>query len=281
VLILLSPAKTFDLHPAGTRAGGEGPSPHAVRPATLTQPRLLEHTEELVEEIAAIDVAQVARLMNTSDNLAAQAREYANDFELPHTPDNALPAVLAFHGEAYRGLAARGRLDTRDLTEAQKTLRILSGLYGVLRPLDLIQPYRLEMGTKLRTRRGTGLAEFWGERLTRLIASDLEDSPGEPTIVNLASKEYSSAIGLDGLEESVPGARVISPRFEDADARGRFSVVTVYAKRARGEMAAWLIQDRVRRASQVRGFTSGGYFFDDGASSPSVPVFRRRFADRP
>ncbi|MDO5496240.1 MAG: YaaA family protein [bacterium] len=278
MLILLSPAKTFDLSPAGTRAGNTGKSPHTIRTAALTEPRLLEHSQELIEALEQLSVAEIATLMDTSDNLAAQAREYANDFTLPHTRKNSLPAILAFHGEAYRGLAARDRLDTRDLTEAQKTLRILSGLYGVLRPLDLIQPYRLEMGRPLETSRGTGLLEFWGDRLTELIREDLADSPGEPAIINLASQEYAASLGLDALGSEI---RVISPRFEDADARGRHSIITAYAKRARGEMAAWLIQNRVRRASQVLDFDSSGYSFHDDASSPTVPVFRRRYADRP
>nr|NLD40687.1 peroxide stress protein YaaA [Actinomycetales bacterium] len=279
MLILLSPAKTFDLHPAGARSGGEGRSPHRIRPDMLTTPRHLEHSAELIEALENLSVAEIARLMDTSDNLAAQAREYANDFELPHTAANSLPAVLAFHGEAYRGLAARDRLGTRDLTEAQKTLRLLSGLYGLLRPLDLIQPYRLEMGRRLETARGTGLHAFWGTRITDLVRADLLASPGDHTVVNLASGEYASAVDLAGLAKE--GVHVVSPRFEDEDARGRQTLITVYAKRARGEMAAWLIQDRVRRASQLSGFRSGGYQFHDDASSPSVPVFRRRFADRP
>ena len=279
MLILLSPAKTFDLHPAGTRSGGRGESPHRIRTEMLTEPRLLEDSAELVETIADLDVHEIAELMDTSDNLAAQAREFANDFELPHSRSNSLPAVLAFHGEAYRGLAARDRLDTRDLTEAQKTLRILSGLYGVLRPLDLIQPYRLEMGRRIETSRGRGLHEFWGSRLTQLVREDLDASPGEGAIVNLASEEYSSAISLGELVSE--GAPVIAPRFEDEDARGGYRLITVYAKHARGAMAAWLIQNRVRRASRLVDFDAGGYEYVDAVSSPAVPVFRRRFTDRP
>ena len=263
VLILLSPAKTFDLT-----------SPLAT--TRHTQPRLLDHTEELVEEMRALSVSDFSRLMDISQDLAALTAERAADFELPFTQANARQAVLAFDGEAYRGLDAPGRFDTRDFTEAQKTLRLLSGLYGVLRPLDLIQPYRLEMGTRLRTDRGRDLYEFWGTTIADLLARDLADSPGADAVVNLASKEYASAV-----DEAALGAPMIAPRFEDTDARGRRSVVTVYAKHARGAMAAWLVRNRVRRVSELKEFDGDGYRYDAGASTPSAPLFWRRYQDRP
>lgn len=221
-----------------------------------------------------LDVEAVSSLMGVSPDLAALTVERAADFELPFTQANAYPAALAFNGEAYRGLRAAERFTTRDFTEAQKTLRILSGLYGVLRPLDLIQPYRLEMGTRLVTATGANLYDFWGTALAELLQRDLADSPGAAVVVNLASKEYASAAAS-------LAAPWISPRFEDTDARGRRSVVTVYAKHARGTMAAWLVQQRVRRVSQIRDFSGDGYRYDEGASTESVPVFWRRFADRP
>lgn len=263
MLILLSPAKTFDLD-----------SPLATK--RHTQPRLLEDSEELIDELRVLSVSDFSKLMDISQDLAALTAERAADFELPFTPANARQAVLTFNGEAYRGLDAPNRFDTRDFTEAQKTLRLLSGLYGVLRPLDLIQPYRLEMGTRLRTTRGRDLYDFWGTTIGDLLKKDLADSPGADVVINLASKEYSSAVDLDAL-----GAPMIAPRFEDTDARSRRSVVTVYAKHARGTMAAWLIQNRVRRVSQIKDFGGDGYRYDPAQSTEHVPVFWRRFSDRP
>lgn len=262
MLILLSPAKTFAASVPRLRR-------------ELTTPRLLDHTRQLVDVMRGMSVADIATLMRVNPDIAARTAEEYADLELPFTRDNALPALLAFSGEAYRGLDA-DRLDARDLTEAQKTLRILSGLYGVIRPLDLIAPYRLEMGTRLATERGTHLYDFWGTHLTDMLAEDLTASPGADVVVNLASKEYSDAVDLKALD--VP---VISPRFEDTDARGRRTVVTVYAKHARGAMAAWLVQSRARTATDVLGFDGDGYAYDPATSTPTQPVFWRPFSARP
>ena len=263
MLILLSPAKSFDLEtPLTTKRHSE--------------PRLLSHAAELVAAMRSLAVADFSRLMGISPDLAALTAERAADFELPFTPRNARPAILSFNGEAYRGLDASRRFDARDFTEAQKTLRLLSGLYGVLRPLDLLQPYRLEMGTRLATARGADLYQFWGSLITETLREDLAESPGAAVVVNLASKEYSDAVDMAAL-----GAPVVSPRFEDTDARGRRSVITVYAKHARGAMTAWIVQNRVRRASHLQAFDGDRYRYDPAASTASVPVFWRRFADRP
>lgn len=263
MLILLSPAKSLDY---------ESPLPKV----TSSQPRLLEEAEQLVGVMRTKSVADLAGLAGISDELAALNAERWASFHTPFTRRNARPAVLAFSGDVYQGLAVRRRFGTRDYTEAQKTVRILSGLYGVLRPLDLIQPYRLEMGTRLATDRGRSLYEWWGSRITGLLRDDLAASPGVGVVINLASGEYFGAVRPGELD-----APVVAPRFEDTDARGRRSVVSFFAKRARGELAAWLVLNRVRTASAITGFDGAGYRYDKAASTPETPVFVRAFADRP
>ena len=257
MLALLSPAKTLDLE-------------SALPTRKHTQPRLLDESRRLIDVMVTRSPDEIASLMDISDDLAElNARRY-RDFELPFTPRNARPAVLTFAGDVYQGMAVRERFRERDYTEANKTLRILSGLYGLLRPLDLVQPYRLEMGVRLRTGRGRSLYDWWGERITDLVRADLAESPGPNILVNLASHEYFSAVDADALD-----TRLISPRFEDEDARGRYRVVSFSAKRARGEMAAWLVLNRVRSAKAITEFDAGGYRYAREESTPDLPVFRR------
>jgi cytoplasmic iron level regulating protein YaaA (DUF328/UPF0246 family) len=262
VLILLSPAKSLDFE-----------SPLPTLPAT--QPRMLADSERLVEVMRGRSVSELAALAGISDELAALNAGRWASFHLPFTRANARPAVLAFAGDVYQGLAAARRFGTMDHTEAQKTVRILSGLYGVLRPLDLIQPYRLEMGARLATERGRTLYDWWGSAITRLLRADLDAAPGAPVVVNLASAEYFSSVRADDL-----GARVISPRFEDTDPRGARRVISFFAKRARGEFAAWLVLGRVRTPGALKDFAGGGYRYDPAASTADAPVFVRAFADR-
>lgn len=262
MLILLSPAKSLDY---------ATPIPRLQ----VTLPRLLAESERLVRVMRGKSVSELAALADISDELAALNAQRWAEFSLPFTRQNARPAVLAFDGDVYRGIAARQRFNTRDYTEAQKTIRILSGLYGVLRPLDLIQPYRLEMGTRLATARGGSLYDWWGGEVTDLLTADLAASPGAGVVINLASSEYYGAVRAERL-----GAPVISPRFEDSNAQGRRSVVSFYAKRARGEMAAWLVTNRVRTVSAVKDFDAAGYRYDKASSTREVPVFVRSFADR-
>ena len=262
MLILLSPAKSLDYETKPPRTA-------------LSQPRLLGEAEQLASVMRTKSVSDLAALAGISDELAALNAERWAAFQPPFSRSNARPAVLAFNGDVYQGLGVRRRFGTRDYTEAQKTLRILSGLYGVLRPLDLIQPYRLEMGTRLSTDRGRTLYEWWGDMITDVLRDDLAASPGAGAVVNLASAEYFGAVRPEAL-----GAPVISPRFEDTDARDRRSVVSFFAKRARGELAAWLVLNRVRTPRALKEFDGAGYRYDKAASTRDVPVFVRAFADR-
>lgn len=257
MLTLLSPAKTLDLD-------------SRVPTRKHTQPRLLEESEALAEVMRGKSPAELSELMGISDELARLNAQRFADFAPPFTPKNARPAVFTFAGDVYRGLDAPGRFDARDLTEAQKTLRILSGLYGVLRPLDLMQPYRLEMGTRLATDRGDSLYRWWGSRITDLLAEDLAASPGADVVVDLASEEYSGAVDLDRLD-----ARVVTPRFEDQGPKGDWKVISFNAKRARGLMAGWIVAHRVRSARALREFDEGGYRLEPDLSRPAAPVFRR------
>lgn len=234
-----------------------------------SEPRLLGQSDGLIEIMRTKTPADISQLMHISDDLAhLNATRYAQ-WSREHTPRNARQAVLAFNGDVYQGMQAYD-FDARDFTDAQKTLRILSGLYGLLRPLDLIEPYRLEMGTKLASSRGRTLYDWWGTQVTDLLAKDLEASPGSPVLVNLASNEYSKVIDQRRL-----GARVVSPRFEDRDKNGEPRIVSFFAKRARGSMAGWIVRNRVRSAAKLADFDVDGYAYDEARSSKDEPVFVR------
>lgn len=256
MLALLSPAKSLDFE---TR----------LPTRKHSEPRLVQQSAPLIEIMRTKSPADLSRLMGLSDELAAlNATRYA-EFEVEHTRSNSRPAVLAFAGDVYRGLDSQ-TLTARDFTEAQKTIRILSGLYGLLRPLDLIQPHRLEMGTRLETPRGSNLYAWWGTRITDCIKRDLDESPGANVLVNLASNEYFGAVDPKRL-----GIRVISPRFEDRNDAGEPRVVSFFAKRARGLMARWLVVNRVRSASAINEFEADGYALDADRSKKDTPVFVR------
>ena len=255
MLILLSPAKTLDF---------ESPLPSV----TASQPDFLDDAEELIEQLRTLSPADLSRLMGISDPLAAlNAGRYAA-WSRPFTPANARPAVLAFNGDVYEGLAAAS-LSAADLHFAQSHLRILSGLYGVLRPLDLMQPYRLEMGTRLVNPRGKDLYAFWGERLASALKMAAAEA-GAKTVVNLASEEYFKAVAKKAL--ALP---VVQPVFEDWSA-GRYKVVSFYAKRARGAMARFALTARLTSAEGLQAFSGEGYGFVAAASDAQRWVFRRK-----
>lgn len=257
MIVLLSPAKSLDLD-------------SALPTRKRSQPRLLDRAEQLIAVARKKSPDELAQLMGVSDDLAAlNARRY-QDFSTPFTPKNARPAALMFAGDVYQGMDARGRFDERDWTQAQKTIRILSGLYGLLRPLDLIQPYRLEMGIRLATEKGSNLYDYWGTTITDLVRDDLATSPGADAVVNLASEEYAKAIRDDALD-----SRVVAPRFLDAGPAGDYRMVSFFAKRARGEMAAWIVQHRIRSVRALREFDGAGYRYDAERSTADRPTFLR------
>lgn len=254
MLILISPAKTLDFE-----------TPPAT--ADHTQPRFLEHSRELIGILRDQSPADLARLMKLSSKLADLNYARYGAWHEPFTADNARQAVLAFRGDVYSGLEA-DHWSGDDFARAQDRLRILSGLYGLLRPLDLIQPYRLEMGTRLANARGRDLYAFWGDRLTAALNAELA-AQGGSVVVNLASNEYWKAVDPAALD-----ARVIIPTFKDFS-RGSYRFVSFHAKRARGMMASWIIRERIDTAADLERFGEGGYRFHEAESRPDAPVFVR------
>jgi len=231
---------------------------------------MLDQSAELVEVMVQKTPQELAAMMSISPTLAELNFERFQDWEPPFSPQNSRPALLAFNGDTYNGLDARNSFTERDYTHAQKTLRILSGLYGVLRPLDLIQPYRLEMGSKVDTDRGRDLYAFWADRITDQLNEDLAASPGANVLVNCASNEYFSSVNTDQLK-----AKVITPSFLDSKDGGPHRMVSFFAKRARGALAGWLIKNRVKSARGITEFDALGYVFDADRSTPEAPVFLR------
>ena len=255
MLFLLSPAKSLDYSPAPL------PLQHSV-------PLFAEQTAELIDLLRPMSASQVAALMDLSDPLAALNVQRYQDWRPRNTAKNSLQAVLAFDGDVYGGLAAR-TLDADDLQWAQQHLAILSGLYGVLRPLDRMQPYRLEMGTALANARGANLYRFWGAQiagcLNRQLAADKT-----PVVVNLASQEYFKVVDRKTLK-----ARVLECVFEEHKS-GQYKVISFFAKRARGLMARYAITRRLTLPRQLEGFDLEGYAFAEAASEPDRLVFRRK-----
>ncbi len=201
--------------------------------------------------------------MQISEKLAKLNQQRFKDWNVPFSTENAKQAVLAFTGDVYDGLDA-STLKTRDINFAQEHLRILSGLYGLLRPLDLIQPYRLEMGRPLKTRGADTLYAFWKETITQ----ELNQRPGD-LLVNLASQEYFKAINKRVLDK-----QIVTPVFKD-EKNGTLKIISFFAKKARGRMARYIIQNRIMHADGLRSFAEDGYVFEPDSSTPSEPVFAR------
>lgn len=252
MLIVLSPAKRLDFT-----------EPDPTLPAT--ERRLREDTASLARTARARTVAELRQLMSISDDLARLNRKRFQAFD-PDSTDG-VQAAFAFAGDVYEGLQARA-LSPTGLEFAQRHIRILSGLYGLLRPLDRIQPYRLEMGTRLKTRRGSSLYDFWGDRISKQLNADGEGLH-EPTLVNLASQEYFGAVDARALK--LP---VVTPNFrEEKDGESR--IISFFAKRARGTMARFAIDERITRAEDLKAFDRDGYRFDPAASTETDWIFTR------
>lgn len=258
MLAVLSPAKALDF----------SPSELSVHP---TEPVMMHDASMLMRTTRGLSQKRIRELMNLSPELAKLNHERYHSFELPFDTDNALPAGLAFNGDVYRGLDAR-TLSARQLEWAQERLAILSGMFGLLRPLDLIQPYRLEMGTRLKTRRGESLYAFWGERIAKQIKAKLAQHD-DPTLVNLASNEYFKAAKSKTL--STP---VVECVFEDWKKHAdEGTTIGFLAKYARGLMARYIVTEGIDRAEGLKSFNSERYTFQPSRSTESRWIFSRKF----
>lgn len=254
MLTVLSPAKTLDFE-----------SPLLTQ--KHSQPSMVAESAKLVKVLAGKSPDEIGELMSLSPKLAELNFERFQEWTTTFEPGSARPAVLAFKGDVYMGMEIDS-FNERDFTAAQKSVRILSGLYGVLRPLDLIHPYRLEMGSRLGTDRGGNLYQFWGDQITDALNAEFEQRSPK-VLVNLASQEYFSAVQPERLE-----ARIIAPVFLD-EKNGNYKIISFFAKRARGAMAAWMVQNRIKSAAALTGFDRMGYRFDPERSSPDAPTFIR------
>ncbi len=252
MLIVLSPAKALNF----TAAPASVP---------LTAPQLADQTAELAQVAKKLRTIDLKRMMDLSDTLAELNRERFQAFQ-PDSEDG-LQAAFAFNGDVYTGLKAR-ELDKKALAWAQDHLRILSGLYGVLRPLDAIQPYRLEMGVRIKTKRGLSLYDFWGSRVAQVLDAAMADHK-ERTVINCASQEYFGAVDRAALKGSVVSCRFLEEK--DGEAR----IMSFFAKRARGAMARFVIDNRVEHASDLRAFDREGYRFQGHLSSDEEFTFSR------
>jgi cytoplasmic iron level regulating protein YaaA (DUF328/UPF0246 family) len=257
MLTVISPAKNLDF---------ETPVPTRKH----SQPQLLDDSMELMRELKQLAPHELSKLMSISDKLGSLNYDRNQQWQPPFTLKNARQAAMAFNGDVYVGLDAHSMGD-EDLNFAQDHLRILSGLYGLLRPLDLIQPYRLEMGTRFANGRGKDLYSFWGNRITELL-NEQSKKVGSQVLVNLASNEYFKAVNKRQLN-----AEIITPVFKDYKS-GQYKVVSFYAKKARGLMSAYIIKNRLTKPEQLKRFDSAGYSFHETMSSSTEWVFTRRDA---
>ena len=259
MLIIISPAKTLDYE-----------SPLAT--TRFTQPELLDHSAELMEYCRELTPAQIGSLMKISDKLAGLNAARFAEWQPNFTPQNARQAILAFKGDVYTGLHAED-FSEQDFDFAQQHLRMLSGLYGLLRPLDLMMPYRLEMGIKLHNAKGNDLYSFWGDLLTEKLNQQLKEQ-GDDVLINLASDEYFKAVKPAKLD-----GQLIKPVFLD-EKGGKFKVISFYAKKARGLMSRFIIQNQLAQPDQLKDFNLEGYFFDEEKidKSGSELIFKRHEA---
>ncbi len=255
MLTVISPAKTLDYE-------------SALPTDSFTRPDHLKQSQLLINRLQDLSVLDLIELQHVSNNIAEVNFERNRTWKTPFTPKNSRQAVFAFKGDVYTGLDAYS-LNQKELDFAQQHLRILSGLYGVLRPLDLMQPYRLEMGTKLNTTEGKNLYEFWDLKITDTLNKQLK-SLGSDTLINLASNEYFKAVKASKLK-----ARLITPAFKDYK-NGEYKMIGFYAKKARGLMTRYIIQNNISDAEQLKQFDIEGYQFNSPASEGDNWVFTRR-----
>lgn len=253
MLVLISPAKTLDFSPRTPLVG--------------SKPRFMPRANKLAKQVRELSAAKLARLMSISPKLAETTHGFYAAWKSKYNAAGAKEAIFAFRGDVYLGLEAL-ELSDRDLEFAQDHLRILSGLYGVLRPLDLIQPYRLEMGTQFAGDHGKDLYAYWGDAIAKSLATEMRGQR-TPVVVNLASQEYFAAADRPALK-----ARVITPSFRDLH-KGEYKVISFFAKKARGMMARHLIESHADSPKELLTFRTAGYRYNAVLSSKEAPVFTR------
>jgi cytoplasmic iron level regulating protein YaaA (DUF328/UPF0246 family) len=252
MIALLSPAKTLDFE-------------SALPPMDTHIPLYRSEAKKLVNELKKLNVHEIENLMHLSNNLASLNFKRYKSFKLKHDDSNSKPAVLAFKGDVYLGLEA-WLFDKNQLKIADEKLRILSGLYGILRPLDIIQPYRLEMGTTLQTERGKNLYEFWGDIVTKQLNKDIKSTSSE-YIINLASNEYFKVIKPKKVK-----AKIINIDFRE-DRNGKLQFISFNAKKARGMMAKFIVDNNLQEMEHLKGFDTEGYIFDKNNSTSENFLF--------
>ncbi|MEI6276094.1 MAG: peroxide stress protein YaaA [Prolixibacteraceae bacterium] len=254
MLILLSPSKTLDFGSTSSIFD-------------YSQPIFTKEVEKLTGYLSKLSLGQLKEIMKISTKLALLNQERYAFWKPDFTTANAHPSIFSFKGEVYHGLDV-GTMSIDDVEVSRQHLRILSGLYGVLRPLDLIQPYRLEMGISFQFGKYENLYHFWRQKITKQIGADLKES-GSDLLINLASQEYFSAIEIKKLK-----AHLVTPQFLE-EKNGAFRMITVYTKKARGMMTRYILQNRIAREEDLRGFDLDGYYFNNDFSKPGSPVFTR------
>jgi len=254
MLMLISPAKTLDYENPPTTAN-------------YSMPDFLGKSAELIAVVSKKSYPVLMKLMHVSQKIAELNVERFNQWQLPFNSENAKQAVLAFKGDVYLGLDATAFTEDK-LDYAQEHLRIISGLYGLLRPLDLMQPYRLEMGLKLKSKKGANLYQFWGEQITDAVNAMLAKQD-EPVVINLASNEYFKAIQKKNLD-----GRLITPVFKDRK-NGEYKMISFFAKKARGMMARYAIDHKLLEAEELQNFDYDGYSFNHELSQADKWVFCR------
>lgn len=235
--------------------------------AAYSQPRSLQDSKLLIDEARKLNLDKLRELMDISENIAQLNMDRYRSFSLPFTLENARQALFAFKGDVYRGIGV-DQYSPEDLDFAQSHLRILSGLYGCLRPLDLIQPYRLEMKTKLANPRGSNLYQFWGNKITEMLNEDLAQQE-EPVLVNLASNEYFKVV-----KPKLLAGRLLNINFKE-EKNGKVRVIAVFAKRARGLMTEYILRNRLRQVEKIKDFTTAGYRYEPDLSDNKQWTFLR------
>lgn len=254
MLVLLSPAKSLDYE-------------SSAQTSKYSEPEFLEDSKELIHTLRDYSVDDLRGLMDISENLAVLNRERYHQFSTPFTTENAKQAILAFDGDVYTDFQFQ-KYEEEHFSFLQDHVRILSGLYGLLRPLDLMQPYRLEMGTSLKTDRGSNLYEFWGDKITEAVNGAL-DAQGDDVLLNLASNEYFKSINKKKLN-----ARMLDVKFKDLK-NGKYRSISFYLKRLRGTMTDYMVRNQIQNPEELKSFTEQNYYFSEQESSEDCFVFLR------